>query len=101
MNGMTFYSYLDEMQNFCLRASNAFKVIKPENPLLVDFYAAAEEGFFHQKQNCAAVDAGVPAGEVKARCIKEFKEALEKWENEAAYICKETADGKHGGNNIL
>lgn len=101
MNGMTFYSYLDEMQNFCLRASNAFKVIKPENPLLVDFYAAAEAGFFQQKQNIAAIDANAPAGAVKVRCLEDFKETLEKWENEAAYICKETADGKHGGNKIL
>lgn len=91
---MTYYNYLDEMQNFCLRASNAFKVIKPENPLLVDFYAAAEEGFFRQKQNCAAVDAGVPAGEVKIRCLEEFKETLQKWEDQAAYTIKEQNDAR-------
>ena len=91
---MTYYCYLDEMQNFCLRASNAFKVIKPENPLLVDFYAAAEEGFFHQKQNCAAVDAKVPAGEVKVRCLEEFKQTLLKWEEQAAYTLKEQNDAR-------
>ena len=101
MNGMTFYSYLDEMQNLCLRASNAFKVTKADNPLIADFYDAAEEGFFRKKQNLAAVDAGAPAGAVKAQRLEEFKKTVQEWENEAAYICKETADGKHGGNNIL
>ena len=82
---MTYYCYLDEMQNFCLRASNAFKVIKPENPLLVDFYAAAEEGFFHQKQNCAAVDGLDPA-------LDHIR--LLKWEEQAAYTLKEQNDAR-------
>lgn len=86
---MTFYNYLDEMQNLCLRASNAFKVIKPENPLIVDVYSAAEEGFYNKKLNLAAVDAGVPAGAIKARCLEEFKTAVQNWENEAAYAIKE------------
>ena len=91
---MTFYNYLDEMQNLCLRASNAFKVIKPENPLIVDVYGAAEEGFYNKKLNLAAVDAGVPAGAIKARCLEEFKTAVQNWENEAAYALKEEANGK-------
>lgn len=94
MNGITFYNYLDEMQNLCLRASNAFKVIKPDNPLLADFYDAAEEGFFRKKQNCLAVDAGAPAGELKAKRLEEFKQTVQDWENEAAYVCKEKADGR-------
>ncbi len=94
MNGMTFYCYLDEMQNLCLRASNAFKVIKPDNPLLADFYDAAEEGFFRKKQNCAAFDAGAPVGELKTKRLEEFKQTVQDWENEAAYVCKEKADGK-------
>lgn len=101
MNGMTFYSYLDEMQNLCLRASNAFKVIKPDNPLLADFYDAAEEGFFRKKQNCAAVDAGAPAGALKKQRLEEFKKTVQRWEDQAAYICKEIADGKRSGNGIL
>lgn len=96
MNGMTFYCYLDEMQNLCLRASNAFKVIKSDNPLIADFYSAAEEGFFRKKQNCAAVEAGAPAGSVKTQRLGEFKNTVQEWENEAAYICKEMADGKRG-----
>lgn len=86
---MTFYNYLDEMQNLSLRASNAFKVIKPENPLIVDLYAAAEEGFYNKKLNLAAVDAGAPAGETKTDCLAEFQAAVQNWENEAAYALKE------------
>lgn len=92
---MTFYCYLDEMQNLCLRASNAFKVIKSDNPLIADFYDAAEEGFFRKKQNCAAVDAGAPAGSVKKQRLEEFKKTVQEWENEAAYILKEQAN-EHG-----
>ena len=91
---MTFYNYLDEMQNLCLRASNAFKVIKPEDPLLSDVYAAAEEGFFIKKQNCLTVDAGAPAGITKTNRLAEFKATVQKWENEAAYALKEEANGK-------
>lgn len=101
MNGMTFYSYLDEMQNLCLRASNAFKVIKPANPLLVEIYSRLEGSYYQEKQNITADDAGASIGAIKVRCLEDFKEAVQKWENEAAYICKETADGKHGGNKIL
>ena len=96
MNGMTFYCYLDEMQNLCLRASSAFKVIKPDNPLITEFYSAAEEGFFRKKQNCAAIEAGAPAGSLKTQRLEEFKKTVQEWENEAAYICKEISDGKHG-----
>lgn len=91
---MTFYIYLDEMQNLCLRASNAFKVIKPEDPLLSDVYAAAEEGFFIKKQNCLAVDAGAPAGEIKTKRLEEFKKTVQDWENKAAYALKEQNEGR-------
>lgn len=91
---MTFYNYLDEMQNLCLRASNAFKVIKPEDPLLSDVYAAAEEGFFIKKQNCLAADAGAPAGEIKTKRLEEFKKTVQDWENKAAYALKEQNEGR-------
>lgn len=91
---MTFYNYLDEMQNLCLRASNAFKVIKPEDPLLSDVYAAAEEGFFIKKQNCLAVDAGAPAGGIKTKRLEEFKKTVQDWENKAAYALKEQNEGR-------
>lgn len=90
---MTFYNYLDEMQNLCLRASNAFKVIKPEDPLLSDVYAAAEEGFFRKKQNCLAADAGAPAGEIKTKRLEEFKKTVQDWETKAAYALKEQNEG--------
>ena len=90
---MTFYNYLDEMQNLCLRASNAFKVIKPEDPLLSDVYAAAEEGFFRKKQNCLTADAGAPAGEIKTKRREEFKKAVQDWETKAAYALKEQNEG--------
>lgn len=91
---MTFYNYLDEMQNLCLRASNAFKVIKTDDPLIADVYAAVEEGFFRKKQNCLAADAGAPAGITKTNRLAEFKATVQKWENEAAYALKEEANGK-------
>ena len=46
-----------------------------------------------KKQNCAVVDAGAPAGSVKTQRLGEFKKTVQEWENEAAYICKEQANG--------
>ena len=91
---MTYYMYLDEMQNLCLRASNAFKVIKPEDPLLSDVYAAAEEGFFRKKQNYLAADAGAPAGEIKTKRLEEFNKTVQGWETMAAYALKEQNEGR-------
>ncbi|MCR5064008.1 MAG: hypothetical protein K6A89_12075 [Treponema sp.] len=85
---MNYYTYLDQMQSLCLRASRALKVIKPEDPVLVDVYSAAEHGFFEKKQNCFAANASVPAGSVKVERLKQFQGTVEKWEEEAAYLKK-------------
>jgi hypothetical protein len=86
---MTFYNYLDEMQNLCLRASEALKVIKPNDPVIVDVYSCAELGFFTRKQNCKAIDACVPAGGAKTERLKQFRKTVEGWEEAAAYAVKD------------
>lgn len=82
---MNYYTYLDTMQDLCLRASRALKVIKPADPVIVDVYSAAEQGFFEKKQNCIAANASVPAGSAKAERLKQFQETVEQWEEKAAY----------------
>lgn len=86
---MTFYSYLDEMQNLCLRASKALKVIRPDDQVIVDVYSHAELGFFTSKMNCKAVDAAVPAGSAKTERLKQFRKTVEEWEEAAAYAVKD------------
>ena len=55
---MTQYMYLDTMQNLCLRISNAFKVTRPKDTVLIDLYDRAEEGFFRKKEILEAEIAG-------------------------------------------
>ena len=86
---MTQYCYLDEMQNLCLRLSNAFKVTRPNDYPLIDLYAAAEEGFFRKKENLPAIEAGVPVSDEKLERVKGFKVYVEKTETEAAYKLRE------------
>lgn len=85
---MNYYTYLDEMQALCLRASRALKVIRPDDPVIVDVYQAAETGFYEKKQNCKAANASVPAGSTKAERLKAFRETVEQWEEKAAYLEK-------------
>lgn len=91
---MIFYNYLDEMQTLCLRASRALKVLKPEDPVLADVYAAAEEGFFQKKQNCKTIDASAPAGSAKSERLERFRQTVVDWEDSAAYRLKEENDAK-------
>lgn len=91
---MTYYCYLDEMQNLCLRASNALKVIHAEDPVLSDVYSAAEEGFFQKKQNCFAADASAPAGSAKTERLEKFRQTVADWEQDAAYKLKEENDAR-------
>ena len=91
---MTYYCYLDEMQNLCLRACNALKVLKSDDPVLSDVYAAAEEGFFQKKQNCYAADASAPAGSAKKERLEKFRQTVADWEQDAAYMLKEENDAR-------
>ena len=91
---MTQFMYLDEMQNLCLRLSNAFKVTRPEDQPLIDLYDSAEEGFFRKKENLPAIDAGVPVSDEKLERVKGFKAFVEKTEIEAAYKLKEENDAR-------
>ena len=90
---MIHYVYLDEMQNLCLRLSNAFKVTRPKDTALIDLYDAAEEGFFQKKGKLLAVDAGVPVPESKLKRLEGFKAFVVKTEDEAAYKLKELNNG--------
>ena len=86
---MNYYNYLDEMQGLCLKACNTLKVIHSDDPVLADVYSAAEEGFFHKKQNCLAVDASAPAGSAKTERLEKFRQTVDEWEYKAALILKE------------
>ncbi len=86
---MTQYCYLDEMQNLCLRLSNAFKVTRPDDQPLIDLYDSAEEGFFRKKENLEVGLAGVPVSEKQLERVKGFKEYVIKAESDAAYMLRE------------
>ena len=86
---MTQYCYLDEMQNLCLRLSNAFKVTRPDDKPLIDLYAAAEEGFFHKKENIEVGQAGVPITDAQLERVIGFGKFVIKNEDEAAYKLRE------------
>ena len=91
---MTQYCYLDEMQNLCLRLSNAFKVTRPDDQVLIDLYDRAEEGFFIKKENLSVEVAGIPVPDEKLNRVQGFKAFVEKNETEAAYKLKEENDAK-------
>ena len=81
---MTKYMYYEEMQALSLKACNAFKVIS-KDPCLIDFYSAAEEGFFTKKNNLALAEAREPITPAQIDRLAAFKYRVEKWEAEAAY----------------
>lgn len=54
---MTKYEYYDQLQEICYKAVKALSVTEKENQTLIDFYSAAEEGFFHKKENMPVLDA--------------------------------------------
>lgn len=87
---MTQYCYLDEMQNLCLRLSNAFKVTRPDDKTLIDLYDAAEEGFFHKKENLEVGCAGVHISDAQLDRVIGFGKFVIKTENEAAYKLRES-----------
>ena len=94
---MTNYSYLDQMQNLCLRLSNAFKVTRPDDKPLIDLYDAAEEGFFRKKQNMNCQDAGLPITEKQLERVKGFEKFVFDTEQDAAYKLRESE--YEGGNS--
>lgn len=54
---MTKYGYYDQLQEICYKAVKALSVTEKENQTLIDFYSAAEKGFFHKKENMPVLDA--------------------------------------------
>jgi|GEM_PF-3420627 len=91
---MTYYSYLDEMENLCRRACYARRVTDPDDPYLADIYSAAEEGFFQKKMKCFADKASAPAGTARTERLEQLRKSVEEWEVKAAYIQKEEKDGQ-------
>ena len=82
---MTYYDYLETMQELCLRASKALKVIKSDDPLISDVYDKAEEGFYRKKTICLVLDAQAPVEEAFLSRLSDFKTTVQKWEGAAAY----------------
>ena len=91
---MTQFMYLDEMQNLCLRLTNAFKVTRPEDKVLIDLYDRAEEGFFRKKETLEAAVAGEEISEQQIERVLGFQAYVEKTETEAAYKLKEENDAR-------
>ena len=91
---MTQYMYLDAMQNLCLRISNAFKVTRPKDTVLIDLYDRAEEGFFRKKETLEAAVAGEEISEQQIERVLSFQDFVEKTEIEAAYKLKEENDAR-------
>ncbi len=91
---MTQYMYLDSMQNLCMRLSNAFKVTRPEDTVLIDLYDRAEEGFFRKKGTLEADKAKEEISEKQIDRILGFQAFVEKTETDAAYKLKEINDAR-------
>ena len=91
---MTYYNYLDEMQVLCIRASEALKVIKPEDPVLSDIYEHAEEGFFSKKQSCPVKEANSPVKSARTERLMEFSKRVQQWEEKAACCQREQENTK-------
>ena len=91
---MTYYNYLDEMQNICLRLSNAYKVTRDFDPLCADVYAKAEDGYFRAKENLKVSIASEPISEKLEQRLEILKQFVEKAETAAAYKLKEQSDAE-------
>lgn len=91
---MTQYMYLDEMQTLCMRLSNAFKVTRPDDTVLIDLYDRAEEGFFRKKGILEADKAKEEISENQIERVLGFQAFVEKTETDAAYKLKEINDAR-------
>lgn len=86
---MTKYEYYDQLQEICYKAVKALSVTENENQTLIDFYSAAEEGFFHKKENMPVLDAMELINQKQRDGLAKRKAWLEEIEYQAAIIQKE------------
>lgn len=86
---MTKYEYYDQLQEICYKAVKALSVTEQENQTLIDFYSAAEEGFFHKKENMPVLDAMELINQKQRDGLAKRKAWLEEIEYQAAIIQKE------------
>lgn len=86
---MTKYEYYDQLQEICYKAVKALSVTEKENQTLIDFYSAAEEGFFHKKENMSVLDAMELINQNQRDGLVKRKAWLEEIEYRAAIEQKE------------
>lgn len=86
---MTKYEYYDQLQEICYKAVKALSVTEKENQTLIDFYSAAEEGFFHKKENMPVLDAMELINQAQRDGLAKRKAWLEEIEYQAVITQKE------------
>lgn len=86
---MTKYEYYDQLQEICYKAVQALSVIEKENKTLIEFYSAAEEGFFRKKENLKIKDALEQINQNQKDGLNRRKAWLEEIEYRAALEQKE------------
>ncbi len=83
---MTRYAYFEKMQNLCYRVRCALAVTRPESPMLADFYATAESGFFQRKITVSTGNAQAQLDAAYYKTLENFIEWVEVQEESAAEI---------------
>lgn len=86
---MTKYEYYDQLQEICYKAVKALSITEEENQTLIDFYSAAEEGFFRKKENMQVLDALELIHQNQRDGLAKRKAWLEEIEYRAAIAQKE------------
>lgn len=86
---MTIYNYVCDMQELCLRATNALRVLGDDG--MQKFYAAAEIGYAKMAEDLNAVPVEKAAEQIHDSEINAYlniKEYVEQKEQDAAYKIK-------------
>lgn len=86
---MTKYEYYDQLQEIFYKAAKALSITEKEDQTLIDFYSAAEEGFFHKKENMQVLDALELINQNQRNGLARRKAWLEEIEYRAAIAQKE------------
>lgn len=86
---MTRYSYYDRLRELSLRAVKALQITEKENPTLIHFYEAAEEGFFRKQENMKLSEATKKITDAEFQTLGKQIDFVMQKEYEAALAQKE------------
>lgn len=97
---MTKYEYYDQLQEVCFRAVKALSVTEKENQTLIDFYSAAEEGFFRKKESLKIKEALELINQNQKDRLNHRKAWLEEIEYQAAIKQREEQDESNNSDSF-